>query len=294
MKHWNPCDYSFYVSSNRRLLQRIFYTLALCSFGLDFWQHILIYQIGSNPLLNQDVDPVYMLFMMLGIPHFISGWAAPFFDALLILSCLASIFWPNQKASPLLFFILYIVYFIVGNMLSGHHYTNIGLLVMAFPFIFSKPSQFVWVYSLCRFFLCFMMVSAACWKIIRGNLWHVDQTNMMLILTHLETLVHEPGSGVAMVVKWLLYNRLPAHAIWVFLIFIEGVFILGFINLKWDRILLVAYLLFFVGGWLIFNIYNFENLLLLLTLTPILAIINRFKQPENTKMRGGANVMTAI
>ncbi|HMF70126.1 MAG TPA: hypothetical protein VK616_01555 [Flavitalea sp.] len=289
MKHWTFSDYSLCVSTNRVLLQRIFYSLALFSLGLNFRYHILISQIGPNPLLNQDVDPVYLMFMALGIPQFISGWPAPYFDTLLILSCTASIFRTRQRVFPVLFLILYFIYFIVYNMLSGHHYIHIGVMIMAFPFIFSKASRFVTAFSLCRFILCFMMFSAACWKIIRGNLWHVDQTNMLLITTYLENLVTNNNSVRINIVKWLVHHKYAAHSIWISLIAIEGVFILGFLGLKWDKLLLTAYLLFFVGGWFIFENYIFDNLFFLLTLTPVLKIISRLNQfrfremPDNSK-----------
>ena len=283
MKYWTFSDYSYFVSTNRFSLQRIFYSLALFCLVLNFCYHILISQVGPNPLLKQDVDPVYLMFMIAGIPQFISGWPAPYFDALLILSCLASIIWPRQKSFPSLFFVLYFIYFIVYNMLAGHHYTNIGLLIMTFPFIFSGNARFVTAFAFCRFILCFMMVSAACWKIARGNLWHVDQTNMLLIATHLEALVSNKNSLEINIIKWLISHKYPAHALWVFLILIEGIFIMGFINFRWDKLLLLAYLLFFIGGYGIFYIYNFENLLFLLTLTPVLKIIGRFNDSGHKK-----------
>jgi len=275
MKPWKFSDYAFVVATNRVLLQQIFYSLALFSLGLNFFFNILVSQIGSNPLLNQDVDPVYLMFMLSGIPRFISGWVAPYFDALMILSCIAAIIWPDKRVFPLLFLVLYFINFVVSNMLSGHHYGNIGVLIISFSFIFFTQSRFITAFSLCRFFLCFMMFSAACWKIFRGNLWHIDQANTMLITTYLERLATgSPSMGIE-VVKWLIHNKTPAHAIWVFLILIEGIFVLGFFSFRWDKLLLVAYLLFFAGGWIIFKIYNFENLLFLLTLTPVLRLISR-------------------
>jgi hypothetical protein len=255
------------------LLQRIFFLFASISLALNFWYHISISQIGPNPLLNQEVDPVYLLFMYLGIPHFITSWLSPYFDALLVMSCVASFVWPRYKAFPLLFFMLHFVYFITYNMLSGHHFINIGLLVMSAPFIFYRKSRFASVFTLCRFIFCFMMFSAACWKIVRGNLWQVDQTNMLLITTYLQTLVSNKPSAELQIVKWLIHHKYAAHGIWVTLILIEGTFLMGFFNFKWDRLLFAAYLAFFTGGWIIFNIYNFENLLFLITLSPVIAII---------------------
>jgi hypothetical protein len=274
MRYWTFSDYSHIVSTNREILQRVYYALALFTLLLNACYQLMISQIGPNPLLNQDVDPVYLAFMAAGIPRFLSGWPAPYFDALLIASCVASLVWTKQRISPLLFFVLYFTYFVCYNMLSGHHYTNVGLLVMSLPFIFSSNLHFTTAFSVCRFLFCFMMFSAACWKILRGNLWHVDQASVLLITTHLETLLN-PGAAGNSLLSWLIGHKTATHLIWVILILLEFIFILGFIALRWDKLLLASYLLFFTGGWIIFRIYNFENLILLLTLAPVLRIIVR-------------------
>ncbi|MHA4845958.1 hypothetical protein ACX0G7_17410, partial [Flavitalea antarctica] len=232
MKHLRFSDYALLVSTNRMHLQRVFYSVVLLILALNLLNHNLISQIGPNPLLNQDTDPVYLLFMASGFAHFITGWAAPYFDALLIIPSVASIILPRYKIFPLLFLILYFIYFIIFNMLSGHHYTNVGVLIMSIAFIFTGQTRFVTAFSMCRFFLCFMMFSAACWKIVRGNLWNVDQTNVMLITTYLDQLVSGSSFAVNNLVKWLIRHRAWAHSIWIVLILIEAVFILGFISLR--------------------------------------------------------------
>jgi len=276
MKHWNIFNYTFKVSGNRIAIQQIFFILAIVSLALDFRYHILISQIGPNPLLNQGVDPVYLLFMYLRIPQFVSGWPAVYFDGLLVLSCMASFALPRYRIFPIVFFILHFVYFIVYNMLSGHHYIGIGLLIMSFPFMFSGL-RFAYMFTLCRFIFCFMMFSAACWKIARGNLWHVDQTNMMLIGTYIDELTNNESTFSVRIAKWLLQHNIVSHLVWCTLITLEAVFALGFFTLKWDRLLLGAYLLFFAGRWIIFNIYNYDNLLFLLTLVPVLVLVRKFK-----------------
>ncbi len=275
MKYWKISDYYSAAAYNRMQLQRVFFSLALISLGLDFYYHIFISQIGPNPILYQEIDPVYFLFMYLGIPQLVTGKAAVIFDTALVLSCIACIIWPGKKRFPLLFFILHFIYFIIYNMLAGHHYISIGLLVMSFPFIFYNRERFTAVFLLCRFIFCFMMFSAACWKIARGNLWHTGQVNMLLISTYTTELFTGKPAWVADTVKWLIGHRGVSHAIWCILIALETVFVAGFISFRWDKLLLISYLLFFAGGWIIFNIYNYDNLLFLLTLTPVLDSINR-------------------
>lgn len=275
MKQLNYSDYGLTVSANRVFLQRILYSLAIVSFLLSFHFNILVSQIGHNPLPDQDADPVYLLLMITGLAEFVSGTGAAYIEILMLVCCIGSVIWPVKRFFPTVFLILYFLYFITYNMVAGHHYTNVGLLVMAVPFVFAS-SRFVAVFTFCRFFFCFMMVTAACWKIARGNLWHPDQTGMLLINTSLQSLISGDPNWHTEMVRWLVNHKAVAHLIWVFLIFIESLFLFGFISLKWDRSLFIAYILFFTGGWFLFNIYNFENLLFLLTLTPVLRCIQRW------------------
>jgi hypothetical protein len=282
MKSWKISDYTSLISANRMLLQQVFFSLALISLAFNFWYHISLSQIGSNPILYQDVDPTYLLFMYLGIPQFLSGWPAPYFDALLVASCIAAVIFPRYRIFPLVFFLLYFVYFVAYNMFSGHHYISIGLLVMSFPFIFLNASRFASMFTICRFIFCFMMFSAACWKIVRGNLWHVDQTNMLLVNTYADELLSGRDSLISDAVRWLIRHKAVSHSLWCLLILVEGVFVAGFLTFRWDRILLASYLVFFVGGWLIFKVYNYDNLLFLLTLTPILNYVVTFRIQKST------------
>src|SRR5450432_1139118 len=215
MSYWNNSDYFLYVSENRKRLQQIFFVLAFISLLLDFWFNVSITQAGQNPLLNQDADPVYLLLMGTGVPQFISGTAAPWFDGLLLFSCLASVVFTRYIIFPALFCVLYFLHFTTFNMIAGHHYTNIGVLIISFCFIFSKKEYFSFVFSTCRFLFCFMMFSAACWKIVRGNILYPDQTNMLLIRTHLEILLHQKTSKTIGLLKWLIQHKNPAHLIWI-------------------------------------------------------------------------------
>ncbi|MEO8583797.1 MAG: hypothetical protein ABI415_08365 [Flavitalea sp.] len=273
MKHWKISDYIEVVLGNRRKLQRIFFALSLVSLAINFYIGTSVTQIGANPLLNQDLDPVYWIFMRLHLPGFISERFALWFDGLLVTFCIASMLWTRYRIFPIIFFVFHFLYFLEYNILSGHHYISIGLLVMSFPFIFSNNSRFTSMFILCRFIFCFMMFSAAFWKIARGNVYYVDQANMLLITTHINALVTGENNLLMKTIKWLLLHKSISHLLWIILIALESVFVVGFFTFRLDKVLLLAYLLFFVGGWVFFNIYNYDNLLFLLTLVPVLKLL---------------------
>jgi len=263
------------IAGNKKALQTIFYSLALLSVLFNYKYHILAHQIGRNPILYQEIDPVYWLFMAAGLPTLIGTTLAPFLDVLLAGSCIIALIWNKHNAAPVVFFTTHFIYFLFYNIMAGHHYINIGMLVMSFPFMFYNPLKFAAAFSFCRFLFCFMMASAGVWKVVRGNLFYPDQAHMLLVSSHVEQLLSNDVSNWFGVIRLFIAHKAAGHLLWVLMILLELAFFAGFFTLKKDRLLLVFYILFAVGGWLFFSIFNYENIFFLLTLTPVVLAIKK-------------------
>jgi hypothetical protein len=292
MKYWSNSEYLLQAAAHRVRLQQVFFLLAAIALLLNYALGVSIAQMGANPLLNQDVDAVYLLLMVLGVPQLASGTLAPWLDAAVLAVSLAAVIWPRQIFFPRAFCVLYFIHFTTYNMIAGHHYINIAVLIMSFAFIFKLPARFAAAFSGCRFLFCFMMFTAAVWKIVRGNLWYEDQASMLLLSTHLDTLVQQKEFAFRGWLQWLLQHKQTAHGLWIILICLEATFFAGFITYRLDRWLLMFYLLFFLGGYIFFNIYNYENLLFLLTLQPVLRLVTHIKPPEGSIQKKGRSLVT--
>ena len=274
------------LTAERHTLQRIFYTITLFFFITKFFSHTLLHQIGREPILYQEIDPVYWLFMILNLPDLITSKAPFVLDAFLIVSCIASIIWNKQNISTIAFFIAYFIFFVIGNMITGHHHINIGILFISFPFVFKDKENFAFSFAFVRFLFCFSMFSAGIWKVVRGNLTFPDQVYTQLVLRHFNDIVQHKSALRLELVKWLMHHKYIAHFFWVTMIVIEVAFLAGFFSLKYDSYLTIGYLLFAFGGLFLLKFLIAENLLFLLTLTPALQLVaaiskNPFKyKPE--------------
>ncbi len=267
-------NYFEVLYNDRARIQRVFFILALIGLTLNFRNNMTILQLGENPLLYQDVDPVYWLFMILDVPKIIGAQFPLAYEIVLVSSCVVSFIWPKQNISCIIFFIGYFIYFILFNMMAGHHYHMVGLTFMGFPFVFRSDKKFAYTFTFLRFVFCFVMFSAAAWKIYRGNLTHTDQLFSFMLTYHAENLLAGNASLQASIVAWLLPHKSLLHFLWVFMIALQAFYIVGLFTAKYDKWLLVNYILFFVGGWILLNIYIYDNLLFLLTLTPVLYLFN--------------------
>lgn len=259
--------------------------MALISLTLNFKYDILLHQIGRNPILYQEIDPAYWLFMFLDLPDFFTGQMALLLDIILIISSISGIIWNNKTILAWVFFIAHFIYFILYNMMAGHHYINIGLLIISFPFIFCNKKSFAYAFVFCRFIFCFMMMSAALWKITRGGPFYQDQLYNLLQYHNVQYLIDPVSSLKTETLQFLINNKLISHFLWILIILLEFIFFLGFINFRNDKTLLFAYLLFFGGGWFLMGIYNFENLVFLLTLYPSVYLMKRINFKYLLKLR---------
>lgn len=270
-------EYTRLVSNNRWRLQQVFYTGAFLILVTYYFSAGLIHQIDGNPLVDQEIDPAYWLAMILNLPDFFTGYAALTLDCILFLSCIGSLLIPNQTLTTWTFFISHFLYFLLYNLLSGHHYISIGLLFLSFPFVFRTNERFTASFTFCRFLFCYMLFSAAVWKIIRGNIAHMDQGSTLLLL-QFKSLLFQESSFQYNTILFFVQHKLLSQLLWVAMIGVELLFFWGFLTWKKDRWLLIGYLLFFAGGWFFFDLYFLENLLFLLTLYPVLKSINRLKR----------------
>jgi hypothetical protein len=264
----------------RPLLQRIFFGGVLLIFIYKFFLNLLISQIGLNPVLYQEIDPSYWLLMILKIPQLVAGnkFSAIFFDLIIILSALVSFIKPAQTWSVKIFYVFYFLYYMLFNLLAGHHFVNIGILVTAFPFMFKRNKKFALLFACSRYYFLFILTSAALWKLWRGSLFHSEQLLSILKEKNLMAIINKDTSLTAKISFFIGTREGLVLPIWIFMGVLEISFVIGFFSYRYDKLLLLNYILFAIGGFLIVDIGNFENFLMLLTLFPVVGLISRINR----------------
>lgn len=262
------------IAENRGKLQRFFFAAVFLILLYKLYAKLLISQTGMNPLVYQEIDPTYWLFMLAEIPRYMNGPVAVIFDIMLLASCLLSSIFSKQRFTTIVFFCCYFIYFVLFNMMAGHHYANIAIVIISFVFIF-KDKLFGFSFQFSRFAFLFIMCSAAIWKIARGNLFYPHQLEMIMLSHNFDRLAAGDMSLKYQLVKWVIQHPWVSHSIWISMIAMELSFVLGFFTLKKDTLLLILYLLFALGGYLLTGIFAVENLLFLFTLYPVVLWITQ-------------------
>lgn len=265
------------AAANRNTLQPVLFGGILLILAYNFYAKLFVSQLGLNPILYQEIDPAYWLTMLLRIPQLIAGnkMVAVCFDTLLVLTAIISFLRPQQAKSVVVFYVLYALYYLLFNIITGHHYAFIGVLVTAVPFIVTNKRKFAFLLAASRYYFAFAFASAAIWKIVRGNVFYKGQLQGVLQAQNVYASLQEQQTFIQQLQLYIAGNTQMAVILWVLMVLIELVFIIAFFTYKYDGFLVIAYLLFAIGGYFLTGIFIIENALLLLTLFPVLLFIQR-------------------
>ncbi len=265
------------AAANRNTLQRVLFGGILLILAYNFYTKLFVSQLGLNPILYQEIDPAYWLTMLLHIPQLIAGnkVAAICFDSLLVITAVVSFVKPQQAKSVVVFYVLYVLYYLLFNLITGHHYAFIGVLVTTFPFIVTHKRKFAFLLAASRYYFAFAFASAAIWKIMRGNVFYKGQLQGVLQAQNVYASLQEQQTLIQQLQLYIAGNTQLAVVLWVLMVLIELVFITAFFTYRYDGLLLIAYFLFAIGGYFFTSVFIIDNVLLLLTLFPVLLFIQK-------------------
>ncbi len=254
------------ISINR--FYRIYYILVflfIIKLGFD---KLFLHQFAEPILIFPNIDNTYWLFHLFNIPQLIATnyYSLLAFDISLISCSFIIIFITNNRWLNRLFFILYFIYFICVNTFSGHHsHILIGILFGNFIFCFQKfEFQIKYIHFL-RYYLMFIMTSAALWKIARGSFFDSQHLSNILYNQNLYFSNIYPTQ----ILSYLIKHTSISHAIYIAATLLELVFAIGFFTRKLDKQLAFLFILFFVMDYYLMGLNFTEIGILLIVLYPI-------------------------
>jgi len=221
----------------------------------------LLSQIGSNPVIFNDREWMYQLFIASGIPALLTSGSivSALFDVVLV--SLPILFLVTLRPIwAILFTIIFSLYFLTFNVVTGHHYHGlVGVLVITIPFWFvNNQERFALMLDGSRYYLLYIFSSAAMWKILRGSAFYPLQLTNILKAQQLDLLLQHPDSFKAVIVRYLIAHPDVSHMLLLLVVAIQLSFAVGFFTRKADKFLLLLLLLFFTGNYFVMGIFSFE------------------------------------
>ena len=150
------------------------------------------------------------------------------------------------------------------NSIEGH----VAWLLFPFVFMPKKDETFEVLFNGLRYFLLFFFASAGLWKLRQGGVFNPAEMSGILLYQHTQLLTNSPLYWQSKLILWLIQHRYIAYILYLLNTLIELSFIIGFFTKKYDKALLILFLLFLVMDYFVMRIPYFEIAPLLLTLLP--------------------------
>ncbi len=191
-----------------------------------------------------------------------AGFLRPLlFDLCLFATCFSAILWPANKILKLCFAMLFLLYCIIFNIFLTHsiHYSAI-LVIGCYCLLWDRPEMFEQGWKWTRIIICFTYVEACVWKFQGGAFWQWD-AGIELIKINQAFLLHQfPQTIKAQLLEWFLQQPFIINAGQKLIFISEGIFILGFITKRFDRLLILLILFIHLSICFFLGTYFYEQL----------------------------------
>ena len=246
---------------------RVYFFMVFLFIIKQGFDSLLLHQFALPKLIYPSIDNTYWIFHLMNIPKLIASNEVTLylFDILLI-SCSFILLFKKNILISRIFFIIFFIYFICVNTFSGHHsHMLVGILLCNSIFCFRSINVQIRHINFLRYYLMFLMTSAALWKIGRGSIF--DATHFSNILFN-QNLYYNP-ENLSSLLQFLIAHKWVSQLIYIVATILELIFIVGFFTRKLDSLLLILFFVFFVSDYFIMGLNFSELSIIVLTLLPI-------------------------
>lgn len=222
---------------------------------MRFFQKHWLSQLGEPVLIAPKSDNFYWLLHLLNIPQFI--YSSPSLSLMLDLAllCLPLLifFYPKRLIFGRLFFLLSILYLVSFNSASTHHeHLLLGWVLVGFYLSVKLKFSDLMHFAL-RYYSCFIMFSAALWKIFRAA-FSVDQLKHILLQQHAQLLTTDPSNIYTLFIQWLIDRPFISCSLWYASILLELSFLLALFSYKFDKLLFLFFCCFILFDFIIMGL----------------------------------------
>jgi hypothetical protein len=149
-----------------------------------------------------------------------------------------------------------------SNSIEAH----VAWLLFPAAFIPNNPKTFELLYRSLRYFFLFFFVSAGVWKFVQGGIFNFSQMSGILLLQHKEMLINSPGYWQTQLIGWLIQHQTISYSLYLIVTILELGFIIGFFTIRFDKALLILFIVFLVTDHLIMRIPYYDLAPFLLSL----------------------------
>jgi len=155
-----------------------------------------------------------------------------------------------------IFSLLYTIFFSEMSYVSPE--LGMGWILMPLIFAAMTTKSFYYNMHMVRFIFVLIFFSAGIWKIKGGGLFNMDEMSGILVRQHNMYLVSNPEDSFARFLYYLIQHKALSCTFYLLGTLSELIFIIGLFTRKYDRLLIVAFCLFFCFDLFLMRINYFS------------------------------------
>ncbi len=259
-----------FTPEQREVRARIVFAWLFLILVYFFLTHTLVSQLERPATIYPGSDNTFWLLHLLNVPQYFMNHpvSALLFDIVLTCGCIICFIVPGQRLFTWIVVILTWLLYVVYSSAAGKHYAQIGYLIPPIAFLARAPVRFTLLWKAVRYWVCFLYVSAGCYKIAYGgfstpgNMQHIlEQMNTEWFLFNRDGLQYQ-------CIRFLIDHPSLSQILFMLATCCDLLLIIGFFTVRYDRLLLAGLLLFHCANYFLLHISFVEQSLIFAPFLP--------------------------
>jgi len=250
-----------YYTRDRNLLLGfyfLFYYAVLLGLFLDDRLLVQYRPIFFN--YNRDLTELFLI--ATGLPRWMIVHPASFAiaDVAAFLLPLPLLVYVGRKGrfsaiAGVVFLLTVVLYLLLADIFWQVHYEPFVLfLLLPLAWTTNRPARFYALLTACRYYVLYIFVSAAVWKLARGAVFNSQEMSRILLLHHTDLLTGPCTSLTCRTYGWLIGHPAMSQALYIGSALLEGSFLTGFFTRRWDRWLIALAVVFVIADLFLMRI----------------------------------------
>ncbi len=238
----------------------------LFSMGIRYGDGLLLSQLFHPIIYSPRIDSIVWTFHAIGLSASLNNSIVfLLFDSSLVLLALYILLRLVQRLTVqklvsvhFIVFFFYILLAYTYPTLSLRKY--LGLVLIPIAFTFKSQQRYIAYIKLMRYLSLFIFASAAIWKIARGVFLSSEHFLYSLKVQHIETVINFSDSWISIIPTFLLAQPELCTILFITAIVLQLSFIVGYFTYKYDKVLMMLFIVFVATDFFVMRIEFYEIL----------------------------------
>jgi hypothetical protein len=221
--------------------------------------------IHFQPMKAPELDYTFWILLLTQIPQFLIShyYISLFVDIAILFLAFYMLIKQRNIYIKFIFILLFFIQHITVETYSCMHSKSSVIIFIAFLPIFFKKNNFTLMVEFARYFLAFILLSAAYHKIHNEAIFCTPHFQIILFEQHLDLQILNPTHFSYKLAVFLRSNVYYAYIAFLMLFFTQLSFIIAFFTKKYDAMLVLFLVIFILLTYIVMRIYIFELLIII-------------------------------